>query len=368
MRVLFVSAPLLGHLLPMVPLATALRDAGHEVLLAAGADALRVRETGLTVEDIAPPTFHLGRIAGPIMLRHPVIGRAELAGKASTRGVRMLFGAVNDQIAGGVAGLADRWQPDLIVHEPLAVAGALAAARLGVPAVLHENSLYDGPELVRVTARWLGRSSVDSLPPAAATLSIAPPSVVGERVGWPMSGLPYNGLGELPDWLREPSGQPRILVTRSTVAGPIGGNLMPAVVAAANEVAAEFVLVRPDRRTLRRGSLPPNVRTVEWIPINAALPFCAGVVHHGGAGSVLGALAAGVPQLVVQGPGDRRYNADLVAARGAGLALASRKITAAALTRLTTDAQLAAAAGEVSREMAAMPSPASVVPRLEALP
>jgi UDP:flavonoid glycosyltransferase YjiC (YdhE family) len=237
-----------------------------------------------------------------------------------------------------------------------------------VPAVLLENSLYDGPELVRVTAARLPPkhrdNGTDGLPPSAAVLTIAPPSVVGERTGWQCGGAPHGGVGELPDWLREPTGRPRILVSRSTVTGPGAGGLMPAVVAVAARVDAEFVLVRPDRRVLRRGPLPDNVRTVDWIPINRALPSCAGVVHHGGAGSVLGALAAGVPQLVVPGPGDRRHNADLVAARGAGLAVAEPEITAATLDRLVTDIGLATAAGEVRREMAAMPPPAELVPRL----
>ncbi|WP_309114588.1 hypothetical protein [Saccharothrix sp.] len=38
MKVLFVSAPLVGHVFPMIPLAKALRAAGHEVVLATGAD------------------------------------------------------------------------------------------------------------------------------------------------------------------------------------------------------------------------------------------------------------------------------------------------------------------------------------------
>ncbi|MGI5215803.1 nucleotide disphospho-sugar-binding domain-containing protein [Plantactinospora sp. CA-290183] len=370
MRVLFVSAPLLGHVFPMVPLAEALRADGHEVLVGTGGDALAVHRTGLPVEDIAPG-FRFDRIARRTLLRHPLIARAELAGRGGTRGVALLFGAANDQFADGVVRLADRWKPDLVVHEPLAVAGALAAARRGVPPVLHENSLFDGPELVRATAARLVRaqlrSGVGVLRPSAAVLTIAPPSVVGERAGWPMRGVPYQGVGELPDWLREPSARPRILVTRSTVAGPGGSGLMSAVVRAASGVAAEFVLVRPDRRVLSRGPLPPNVRTVEWIPLNAALATCAGVVHHGGAGSVLGALAAGVPQLVVPGPGDRRCNATLVARRGAGLAVPERAITAAELDRLVTDPGLAASAGQVSAEMAAMPTPAELVPRLEAL-
>ncbi|MBE1484585.1 nucleotide disphospho-sugar-binding domain-containing protein [Plantactinospora soyae] len=370
MRVLFASAPLLGHVFPMVPLAEALRAAGHEVLLATGGDGLDVRRTGLPVADVAP-ALRFDRIARRVMLRHPLIARAELAGRAGTRGVALLFGAANDQLTHGVVTLADRWQPDLVVYEPLAVAGALAAARRAVPAVLHENSLFDGAELVRVTAARLvraqHRSGIGDLRPNAATLTIAPPSVVGERIGDPMRAVPLRGVGELPDWLREPGDRPRILVSRSTVTGPGGGDVMTAVVRAAAGVDAEFVLVRPDRRVLRRGALPDNVRTVGWIPINAALPNCAGVVHHGGAGTVLGALAAGVPQLALPGPGDRRHNAALVAARGAGLAVAERDITPAVLDRLVTDRALAVAADEVRREMAAMPDPADLVPRLEAL-
>jgi UDP:flavonoid glycosyltransferase YjiC (YdhE family) len=142
---------------------------------------------------------------------------------------------------------------------------------------------------------------------------------------------------------------------------------MTAVVAAAPRVDAEFVLVRPDRRVMRQGALPGNVRTVDWVPLNAALATCAAIVHHGGAGTVLGALAAGVPQLVVSGPGDRTHNARLVAARGAGLATAPNDITDAELTRLLTDTALMSAAEEVRQEMATMPSPEELVPRLVAL-
>jgi UDP:flavonoid glycosyltransferase YjiC (YdhE family) len=116
-----------------------------------------------------------------------------------------------------------------------------------------------------------------------------------------------------------------------------------------------------------RSALPENVRTVDWVPLNVALSTSAAIVHHGGAGTVLGALAAGVPQLVVTGPGDRTYNARLVSARGAGLAAAPNDITDVTLNRLVTDNSLAAAAEDVRREMSAMPSPEELVPRLAAL-
>lgn len=141
---------------------------------------------------------------------------------------------------------------------------------------------------------------------------------------------------------------------------------MAPVVAAAPGVDAEIVLVRPPA-AITKGHLPPNVRTVGWVPLARVLGQATAFVHHGGAGGVLGALAAGIPQLAVPGPGDRRFNAELLARRGAGLAVDARDITADVLEHLVSDAGLRAAAEEVRAEMAAMPEPASLVARLEAL-
>ncbi|WP_146765268.1 nucleotide disphospho-sugar-binding domain-containing protein, partial [Micromonospora saelicesensis] len=214
------------------------------------------------------------------------------------------------------------------------------------------------------SARLLRRHGLTELPAPAAALAVAPPSVATQG-GWPMRYTSYVGGGKLPAWLREPGERPRILVTRSTLTGPGDRGPMPAVVAAAAEVDAEIVLVRPDERSAR--SVPGNVRVVDWIPLDEALPASAALVHHGGAGSALGALAAGLPQLATTGPGDRRHNAELVARRGAGLALRPRDITARALTQLLTDERLRTAAAQVSREIAEMPPPTDLVARLTAL-
>jgi UDP:flavonoid glycosyltransferase YjiC (YdhE family) len=136
--------------------------------------------------------------------------------------------------------------------------------------------------------------------------------------------------------------------------------LMSTVVAAAAEADVEVLLVRPDK-WVSRTPLPPNVRTTEWVSFPAVLPTAAGLVHHGGAGTLLTALTAGTPQLVVRGPGDRRSNAERIAARGAGLAVDLDGITSTALRRLVDDASLATAAGEVAAEIAAMPAPADLV-------
>ncbi len=91
------------------------------------------------------------------------------------------------------------------------------------------------------------------------------------------------------------------------------------------------------------------------------------MLHHGGAGSVLSALAAGVPQVVVPGAGDRTVHARLVAARGAGLAVPAREITTATLERVVGDPVLRRNAREVAAEIAAMPPPADLVEPLVAL-
>ncbi|MFC7546097.1 glycosyltransferase [Plantactinospora sp. GCM10030261] len=364
MRILFVAVPLAGHLYPMAPLASALRETGHEVLLAAGGDAIAPPPAGHAVADIAPG-IDMKRIALRLALRHPALARAELAGRAGTRAARLFFGAVNDRLAGPVLDLAERWKPDLVVHEPLAPVGGLVAARLGVAAVLHGNVLFDERALTEDVA---GASrEIGDLPPSGAVLTLTPASLVGPRAAQPLRPVPHGVGGEVPDWLATPTTRPRILVTRSTVAGPPIGDPMPATLAAAADVDAEFVMVRPPERLVRRRGLPANVRTVDWLPFAAALPYFAAVVHHGGAGTLLAALAAGVPQLVVPGAGDRRRHAELVAARGAGLAVPARKITADRLRRLATDPALGAAAAQVRDEIAAMPAPADVVPLLERL-
>jgi UDP:flavonoid glycosyltransferase YjiC (YdhE family) len=40
MRILCTSNPLVGHWLPMLPLARAAREAGHDVIIATGPDAV----------------------------------------------------------------------------------------------------------------------------------------------------------------------------------------------------------------------------------------------------------------------------------------------------------------------------------------
>jgi hypothetical protein len=361
MRILFVAAPLQGHLLPLVPLAAACRDAGHDVVLAGGGFPPDVM--GLRTADIGAG-FSLPRSAIRVALRHPGVARAEMRGTAGQAMVGELFGRANRALIGPLEALAKKEDPDLIVFEPLAEAGAVVAGRLSIPSVLQENTLWPAADLFEAVT---GSSAMAgfAIPNPELTIAVTPPSLRGgpSTGAIPMRPVPFSGGGSIPEWLLTTGDRPRVLVSRSTLKGPNDGDPMPAVVAAAASVDAEFVLVRP----AKADGLPANVRAVDRIPLDRALPHAAAFIHHSGAGSVLGGLAAGIPQLTTPGAGDRRYNASLLAARGAGLAVGAKEITAADLTRLLTDEALRTAAREVAAEIAAMPEPAAVVPALEKL-
>jgi UDP:flavonoid glycosyltransferase YjiC (YdhE family) len=363
---------MVGHVLPLLPLAAALRDAGHEVVLATGPEGEEAaRSSGLDVRVVASrvrvvPSFT--RVA----LRHPMSAiRAANGSDRGTRFVGMLFAGIAAQMSDDLLALTEDWAPDLVVQEPLAGAGGLVAAARDVPVVVVNNTLFDGAALFGSASEALSAAArhrgVPRIPPPALVLHMAPASLVEFPGGRPMRFVPVAGRdAPPPEDLTRPGDRPRIIVSRSTVADPRPDRLMSTVVGVAADADVEIVLARPDERTAAR-PLPPNVRATDWLPFPAVFPAAAGAVHHGGAGTVLTALAAGTPQLLVPGAGDRRVNAELVARRGVGLAVPLAEMTGATLERLVSDTGLAAGAREVADEIAAMPHPSDLVDDLVAL-
>ena len=69
------------------------------------------------------------------------------------------------------------------------------------------------------------------------------------------------------------------------------------------------------------GPLPANVHVERWVAQASVMPHAAAMVAHGGAGTTLAALAAGVPLVLLPLSADQPINARRVAELGAGLAL-----------------------------------------------
>jgi UDP:flavonoid glycosyltransferase YjiC (YdhE family) len=117
------------------------------------------------------------------------------------------------------------------------------------------------------------------------------------------------------------------------------------------------------------GSQPANVRVERFIPQDELLPGCALVASHAGSGTFLGALAHGLPQLLLPQAADQFLNATAAAQGGVGVVVTPEELTVAsvreAALRVLGDASFAERAGRVADEIAAMPTPEEAAAALE---
>jgi UDP:flavonoid glycosyltransferase YjiC (YdhE family) len=372
-RVLLTTSPGIGHLFPAIPLAHAFRAAGHDVLLATSGQATTpAANAGLPVYDVAPgvdmrsvfTNFH-----ADVPFDHARTAEPEDAARFGAE----LFAHVSDVMADGAVRVARAWRPDLVVHSSLDGTGPLVASMLGVPAVLHGFGLLRGPQVGEALRERMGetyrRHGVTGEPAALAALDVAPPSMgVGEAYGIGMRYVAYNGGGVLPEWALDRPRRPRIAVTLGTVVPQFGGvGSLDAVVRAAGGLDAEFVLALGDADPSPLGELPDNVRVSGWIPLGALLWTCSLVVHHGGAGTTLTTVGAGLPHVVLPSGADQFINAEAVRKRGIGVTPEPSEVDADLFRDVLADDGLRAATAEVRAEMERLPGPVDVVPRLLAL-
>ncbi len=114
-----------------------------------------------------------------------------------------------------------------------------------------------------------------------------------------------------------------------------------------------------------------NVHVHRYIPQGVVLPRCDAVVSHGGAGTTLGALAFGVPLLVLPQGADQYANAERVVAAGAGRQLLKGDLSIDAirdsLRRVLRDASYRRSAERIQTEIHDMPPARDAISRIEAL-
>jgi UDP:flavonoid glycosyltransferase YjiC (YdhE family) len=357
-RIVFASLPAYGHLYPMVPLAVACAEAGHEVTVAVAEpflDALPVPTTrgmaeGVTLHDIEQETFR----------DHPGI-------QPGIEFAAYMFGVTNVRYTvPALTELFERQRPDLVVYEAMDVGAPVVAARFGVRAIAFALGLWNGP-LTRFhemagTPPDLPGGYLDTVPASLQNPVPLPAKIMPIRpVSWaPPVPLPV----ELTD-----SARPRVYVTLGTVAFGAVEVLRRAVVETAAHAVDVLVAVGPAGDPTLLGELPPNVRLERFVPQADVLRHVDLVVHHGGAGTMLGALAAGLPQLILPQGADQPFNATAIERAGAGRALANDAQTPGAIetavAALLTDGPERLAAKRIAAEIAAMPSPASVAELLQ---
>ncbi|MDI6105182.1 activator-dependent family glycosyltransferase [Actinoplanes sp. NEAU-A12] len=414
MRILFTTYADRSVFLSMVPLAWALRTAGHEVRVAAKPGfADEITQAGLT----AVPAGHnhgLSRLAQLFPADHgvatlPAPYDAATMDPAGPDFVSMRDGYTNVlqfwhrfdnfPMIAGLVDFARHWRPDLVIWEPSTYAGAIAArasgaahARLlwsidifGVTRGRYLRLLAEQPGTERSDplAEWLGsyagkygfdfsedlvtgQFTIDQVP-----ASLRLPSSLSHQA---MRYVPYGGAAQVPDWLWATPSRPRIAITLGITAierfARYDADLQDILDALA-DLDVELVATVPAAQQPHLARVPDNARLVPYVPLHVLAPTCAAVISHAGPGTLLTTALHGVPQLTLGVDFDAPELATRLAAQGAGLALDPRVTGGSevrdAVVRLLTEVRFRQDAARLREEMLADASPNEFVTQLEDL-
>ncbi|MFI9723678.1 nucleotide disphospho-sugar-binding domain-containing protein [Streptomyces sp. NPDC052396] len=382
MRVLMIPTPVPAHLMPLVPLAWALRSAGHEVQVLGQRDVLSaVGAAGLT----AVCTGGEFDVNGMLLRGLPGGQRPLQARPRPARSTLGGYGRVWTAHALAVTApyleFAREFRPDLILADPLEYASLIIGAVLEVPVVHHRWTVdaISGParRASRPSLRELCRSlGVDELPDPTVLLDPTPPSLrlPESEEGTPIRWVPFSGTGQLPAGLREKKADRRVVVSLGNTLAlhgvPFAGRLLHSF---AGMAGAEILATVPEPQRRELGPVPEPVRLIDPLPLHLFLDTCDAMVHHGGAGTAMTATAFGLPQLVLPQLADHFAVGDRIAAAGAGLSFDEAgqqddpQVVRGALEELLAEPRHGAAARRLAGEMRAMPAPAQVAADLEAI-
>jgi len=367
-----------GNLVPTLGLARRLCRAGHDVRVLGhrsiddrcGNHGWRFRAFELTpdVDSSAAhdPAGELSAMAQHLWVSNAVVDdvRRELAREAADVLVAdcMLFGAMSVGQALGVPTAAlFHGAFALFRSGPLADAlttwlPALNAIRagLGLAGVERIGDVHDRCALsVVATAR-----EFEPVMPRPANVLFAGPILDAPPL---VAAADRIAAGE--------GGGPLVLVSFSTGNQAQHAVVQRAIDALASVAARAVVTTGP---AIDPGSLQPaaNVEIVRFVPHMRLLPRASLVVTHAGLGTVMAALAHGVPLLCMPLGRDQFFNASRVEAIGAGRAIgadAGVEAIAAAVRALLHDEAAQAAARRFATVIAGYGGAAAAVEQLEAL-
>ncbi len=376
MRVLFTSTSGLGHVQPMVPLARALVERGHDIRWATGADAcawleasgIEATACGREFRDLAGEYGHI----------HPEA--ALLRGEERPEHLfRHLFGALAaPAMLPALTDAVHEWKPDLIVNEAAELAAPIVATAIGIPHVTHSFGLAIPRDrlngAVQLTSRLWEAAALEPRIDGAMYddlyIDIYPPSMQPDDLAHigrivhrrPESADLVDGeaLSEvIADTLDLDSGRDVVYLTFGTTFNH-APTLRAAVEGLARLEITVVVTVGPGSDVSQFDPLPANVHVAAYLPQSLLLPHCSTIVSHGGSGTMLAGLARGLPQLLLPQGADQFRNANACVRAGAGLALVGPDATADAIERdaraLMNEASYRMAAGRLRTEIESMPS------------
>ncbi|MDQ4051274.1 MAG: glycosyltransferase [Actinomycetota bacterium] len=367
MKVVLAALPAFGHVYPLVPLALALGRAGAEVVFATG-EAFASRLPARTIAG-AEESWTMSDATTEIQRRIEQFGGvAPAAGVGQTLFLELCAPHVVDVMTAAL----EREQPDLVVFEQTNVGTAMAAHANGGRAVClgivgwgrQWTTIYEAVAgmVGAPGAAALAELFIDPHPPFLSELETTPPfpTVAMRPTAW-------SPDAPVPTWLLGPRQLPRVYLTMGTVFGN-ADLLRAAAVEIVGSGCEVLVATGAHIDPGALGDLPALVHVEGEVPQAKVLPYVDLVVHHGGTGTVVGALANGLPQVITPQGADQFWNAEHLAAEGACRVVApgapAGSVGAAVSALKAQHAPERDAARRLGSVIASMPSPADVARRL----
>ena len=378
MRFLFTFAGGAGHFLPLLSLARALAADGHAVAFGAQvAMQPMVEKAGFKAFDTGGQTTRDEAVRGPLL---------KLDMEREYRAVRDGYaGRIARQRASAILELARLWKPDLIVCDEMDFGGPVAAECLSIPhatilviasgmlarrdlvtAPLNrlriEHGLPPDPEMTMLSRHLVlypfpasMRDPSSPLPDTARAFRPASPELIA-RASWPSTS----------------SGKPLVYVTLGTVFNAEAGDLFVRLVQGVRDLPVDVIAtVGSQLNPAELGSQPGNVRIERFVDQWSLLPRCSLVVSHAGSGTVYGALAHGLPMLLLPMGADQPFNAqrceDLGVARVLDPVDQTPTTIGEAAAFVLTNERFREAARRVATEISALPGQDHALALLTAL-
>jgi len=211
--------------------------------------------------------------------------------------------------------LCAAWQPDLLVCEEVDFGAMIAAERLGLPfatvLVIAAGSFvrpeYVAEPLNEVRAQHgLPPDPILAMLSRYLVLSPFPPGYRDPAFPLPATAHSFRGLtpypaqsDQAPAWIARPSGAPTVYFTLGTVFNVESGDLFTRVLAGLRDLPINLIAtVGRDIDPAELGPQPSHIHIEQFVPQATILPYCDAVICHGGSGSVIGALAHGLPMVL----------------------------------------------------------------------
>ncbi len=362
LRVLFAFAGGSGHLDPLVPVARAARDAGHAVAFSGRpATAAGVEALGFEMLVTGPPGPEAPSTRTPLL---------EVSVEREERVLRDGFaGRIARERAAGVLRACGEWRPDVLVCAEIDFGAMVAAQRAGLPFATILISATERFVRGEVVAERLAALRAEHGLPADVSreplvLSPFPPR---------LRPLPADAHAfRAARATRPPEDAATVYVTLGTIFNLESGDLFERVLAGLRDLPTD--VIAPTGSNLAPAELSPQPRNVlveRHLPQADVLPRCRAVVSHGGSGSILGALAHGLPSVLLPMGADQPQNAnrceELGVARVLDATTATPRTIRDAVAAALADPSHRSAAERIADEIASLPGPEHALMLLERL-